>query len=187
MTKHLHVYRIFPYRAIFANAYGFNFWLFSLQLGNRSKQLSVFKEEKQVPVHFCWIYQREKWCLIVPPKGSLILEYVPGFGRSFEHDQRCIQYIVFFGFTRCDVTVILMNYCNKLVTNIVKPVYSLGDWWPIQRILWLDTAKEILLVQGNFGLSRGYRWSKPSYIYFQTKFSRGLIKKNLTFYLMEFN
>lgn len=121
------------------------------------------------------------------PKASLIWEYVTGFGRSFEHDQRCIQYILFFGFTRCDVTVILMNYCNKLVINIVKPVYSLGDWWPIQRILWLDTAKEILLVQGNFGLSRGYRWSKPSYIYFQSKFSRGLIIFFLTFYLMEFN
>lgn len=161
MTKHLHVYRIFPYRAIFANAYGFNFWLFSLQLGNRSKQFSVFKEEKQSPVHFCWIYQREKWCLIVPPKGSLILEYVPGFGRRFEHDQRCIQYILFFGFTRCDITVILMNYCNKLVINIVETclffgrlmantkdsligyskrnTISAGEFWPLKRLQMVET------------------------------------------------
>lgn len=41
------------------------------------------------------------------PKASLILEYVPGFGRSFSHDQRRIPYNLFFGFTRCDVTVIL--------------------------------------------------------------------------------
>lgn len=127
MTKHLHVYRIFPYRAIFANAYGFNFWLFSLQLGNRSKQLSVFKEEKQAPVHFCWIYQREKWCLIVPPKGSLILEYVPGFGHSFSHDQRCIQYILFFGFTRCDVTVILWI----TVTSLSLIQWNLFILWAI--------------------------------------------------------
>lgn len=41
------------------------------------------------------------------PKASLILEYVPGFGRSFSHDQRRTPYILLFGFTRCDVTVIL--------------------------------------------------------------------------------
>lgn len=109
------------------------------------------------------------------PKASLIWEYVTGFGRSFEHDQRVYTVYSVLWFHPMWCYSHFMNYCNKLVINIVKPVYSLGDWWPIQRILWLDTAKEILLVQGNFGLSRGYRWSKPSYIYFRTKFSRGLI------------